>query len=274
MRLQHRANSLAFANRFWRVSASSTLSRKQLDSSILSQINSHGSARPGKMAPSHLIQDETILRHPIRSLIPSGTTPRIKTEPNKIHKRQSSSSSLSVKSFTSSIVSRKRKYTPTESLATMPVEILAYIFGYVGQRELHNLMLTNSNFIEVAASLMYFQPTFASTYRYAQFAWTVSHKEHFANMVRILDLSCFGRPRQGHGDFAPLAGWREFKFRHHDLYYVTRDRMAALAATTLGSKLPNSSHPTPSPFLKNFHRTRDLPIGGICHVLASCKKIR
>jgi hypothetical protein len=162
----------------------------------------------------------------------------------------------------------------------MPSEILDGIFQHLLQPELHVLMLSNSNLTEVAAIYMYFQPHFFSTYRYAQFTYIVSHKEHYASMVRVLDLSYI--TRQGadeQGDLPPQAGWREFKYREHDMYYV-RDRISAMRTTTTLSsgvkvtRITNSSHPAPSPFLKSFHRIRDLPIGGICHVLASCKKIK
>jgi hypothetical protein len=78
-------------------------------------------------------------------------------------------------------------------------------------------------------------------------------------MVRELDLSYFGKiGLDKEGELEPMAGWREFKYSHQ--------RMSKNGGVT--------THPSPSPFLKSFHRTRDLPIGGLCHVLAACKRIR
>ena len=55
-----------------------------------------------------------------------------------------------------------------------------------------------------------------------------------------------------------------------------RDRMTRKTDTASHSSGAGRecTHPAPSPFQKSFHRTRDLPIGGICHVLAACKKIK
>jgi hypothetical protein len=66
--------------------------------------------------------------------------------------------------------SRKRKsiMAPPPTLSTMPVEILTSICQHLPQQELLNLMLCNSNFSEVAAEQLYFEPQFASTYRFAQ----------------------------------------------------------------------------------------------------------
>jgi len=58
------------------------------------------------------------------------------------------------------------------------------------------------------------------------------------------------------------------------MYYV-RDKMSILAsAMASGQKGLTSSHPTPSPFLRSFHRIRDIPFGAICHVLDACKRIQ
>src|SRR6187402_3243269 len=114
-------------------------------------------------------------------------------------------------------------------------------------------------------------------------------------MVRSLDLSYFTKDTLVDGERPPLAGWREFKYRHHDMFYVHRMSHEASTAQKgyslrgLGSGKPQppkpikvletrphggSSHPPPSPMLRSFHRTRDVPIGGICHVLSACSKLR
>jgi hypothetical protein len=121
-------------------------------------------------------------------------------------------------------------------------------------------MLTNSNFIEVAAVYLYASPVFSSTYRFAQFVYSVSHKPHYALMVRELDLSYFSKIGwdETTGELLPLAGWREFKYRSHEMY------------------APRSwhGHVPPSPFLKSYHRTRDVPIGALSHVFAACSKLK
>ncbi len=82
-----------------------------------------------------------------------------------------------------------------------------------------------------------------------------------------------------------MAGWREFKYRHHDMFYVHRQNASSPssqpyksipAQRALGLPLShsNSTHPAPSPLLKSFHRTRDVPIGGIYHVLIACSRIK
>lgn len=202
---------------------------------------------------------------PIRSLIRPVIPIRSKTEPNTIRRRRKSPSLIFLKSFTYSVLSRVYRIPPTSTLASMPAEILACIFQYLAQPDLHALMLTNSYFLEIAASRMYFQPFFASTYRYAQFARTVSHKEHYAEMVRVLDLSYFGAGAGEHWGLEPQAGWREFKCRYHNTSYVGGRKYARAQV---------SSHPAPSPLLKGFRRMRDIPVGGICHVLGACKRIR
>jgi hypothetical protein len=268
LHLSQRSNNLAFSQHH---SLMATLTApKKLHSSVLSQIDGNASGRPREkvMFPLRPVEEhekpEVIsTRQPIRSLIPPVIPSRSKTEPNAIRRRRNSSSSISNKSFTSSISSKVQRTHLTPSLATIPAEILDCIFQHLPQRDLHPLMLAHPTLVEAAATFMYAQPHFASTYRYAQFAWTVSNKEWYADMVRVLDLSYFDEEGGEHGEVVPQAGWREFKYRHHDMYYV-RDRMRVQALT----------HPPPSPYLKSFHRTRDIPLGGICHVLGSCKKIR
>lgn len=117
---------------------------------------------------------------------------------------------------------------------------------------------------------MYIEPYFASTYRFAQFTHTVIHHKHYADMVRVLDLGNFGKDVEDGREMKASAGWREFKYREH---YVNRDRLAEKGLNGHPT-LPNSSHPPPSPLLTNFHFCRDVPIGGICHVLAACNRIR
>jgi hypothetical protein len=69
---------------------------------------------------------------------------------------------------------------------TMPSEILDLIIMYLTQEGLYALMRTNSNLTEIAARRLYKQPSFASTYRYAQFAHTVSTENNMLSQVSYL----------------------------------------------------------------------------------------
>ncbi|KAM3077478.1 hypothetical protein ACMFMG_006818 [Clarireedia jacksonii] len=155
----------------------------------------------------------------------------------------------------------------------MPMELLVLIFDYLSQLDLRNLMLTSSNLLESAATFLYRCPYFASTYRYAQFAYTISKNQSYAAMVRVLDLSYFTKDLDEHGQLLPQAGWREFTYRDQYMPYIQdRDRMGSSGAVRASHNA--STHPAPIPQLKNFHRTRDLPAGAICHVLSACKNLR
>lgn len=190
------------------------------------------------------------------SLNKSKTTPRIL--------RRRGNSTASTRSGTSSVQSKNRKPSAPPSLATLPPELLNNIFKHLSQSSLHALLLTAPNFTSIAVPFLYAHPLFASTYRYAQFAFTVSHNSGYADFVRNLDLSYFGNVGFNYdGELEPVAGWREFKYRS-DNVHLARERMDTTGKT----------HPGPSPFLKSFHRTRDLPIGGVCHVLGACRNIR
>jgi hypothetical protein len=164
-------------------------------------------------------------------------------------------------------------------------------------------MLANSNLSEVAATYLYMMPHFTTSYRFAQFAYTVSHRKHYADIVKVLDLSNLGKEEE---ELRPQAGWREFKYRDSHLHKVNRDRhvtsidpcmdksvdkgiqslkrplpsldsrRGAWLERSLGKTaiLPPTSHPPPSPFLSRFHYCRDVPAGAVCHALAACQNIR
>jgi hypothetical protein len=88
-------------------------------------------------------------------------------------------------------------------------------------------------------------------------------------MVRILDLSYFAKDNKN-GELLPQAGWRDFTYRDHRKPYIPNQTGSEVVTTPNNS----STHPPPSPRLKNFHKTRDLPAGAICRVIAACKNIR
>lgn len=172
---------------------------------------------------------------------------------------------------------------PTPSLATMPGEIVDMIFQYLPQQGLHAMMLTNLNFSEVTAKYLYDAPDFASTYRYAQFAHVVSNRPHYAHMVHSMDLSKFNKAFDSEGGGISIAGWREWKYRNHDMYYVqdpTNPNQRSYQRITTSHQVMKTidqstgSHPPPSPMLMSFSLVRDVPIGSICHVLAACRNIK
>ncbi|KAH8820405.1 hypothetical protein F5884DRAFT_47442 [Xylogone sp. PMI_703] len=272
LRVSQRSNGLAFSHHHF-LSSSITSPPQSHYTPFISKIDGTVTPRLREKRATALRPvmenrgDETVVIK-YRSLIPPA-----KSFSNSLQRRRNSSSTASLKSFTSSVL-RRRKYAVAPNLSTLPVEILDAVCQHLQQPELHALMLTNSNVSEVAASYLYIKPHFASTYRYAQFVWTVSHRAHYAQMVRELDLSyCWGQGQKD-GELVPLAGWREFKYRNHDLYHANRDRLMMGPIGVNHQRHLSSSHPPASPLLKSFHRTRDIPVGGLCHVLAACKGLR
>lgn len=213
---------------------------------------------------------------PVRQGHVTRDTPKAST-PNVI--RRPSSSAASVRSITSSHLSRKRKITPVPTLETIPFEIQDQIFSSLPQETLHALLLTSTALVEAAAIAMYTKPVFASTYRFAQFVTTITHSQRYAEMVRVVDLSKFGK--EDLKDL-PLAGWREWKYRTEPLYSIQREIQSP------GSKIQpgqgrqlddqetqsNPTHAKPNPFLKQWSTCRDVPTGALIHVLKACKRIK
>jgi len=182
------------------------------------------------------------------------------------------SSPASLRSFTSSLRSRKRKLTPVPTLESLPFEIKSQIFRYLSQETLRCLTLTSAVLSEAAAVDLYEWPNFASTYRFAQFVTTVSHSLDSAQLVRVLDLSGFGSEAED----TPIAGWREWKYRTEPLYSIhqhTEFVKQTESESSLGlQKL--TSHPKSNPFLQQWSTCQDVPVGGIVHILEACKHIR
>jgi hypothetical protein len=101
--------------------------------------------------------------------------------------------------------------------------------------------------------------------------------------VRVFDISKFFNAREENGEPAIMAGWREFKYRHHEMYTVHRPftylhptykSLEEQKAMGLPFSTQNRTHPAPSPLLSSFHLCRDVPIGAILHVLHVCKRIK
>lgn len=227
---------------------------------------------------------ETYTRRAISSLI-TPYLPSKRTSKAAHHPHRLSSSASSIRSVTSSIISRKRKYYyehPT--FALLPSEILGEIFSYLDQPTLLSLVKVSRRMVEEAANGLYCQPSFASTYRFAQFVTIVSKNPVLARMVRVLDLSKLGGCVE---DDVPLAGWREWKYRDSPLHTIHRDDQVKKTATILHSpssvrrKKENAAvvtsaslHPLPSPFLQQYSLSRDVPTGALIHLLTACQFLR
>lgn len=169
-----RSNGLAFSHHhFLTVSTSSSTSSH---SYVLPQVDGNAPAKPRERSipylqpvDEHLKKDIIAPRQEVRSLIPPISPARTRTEQNTIRRRRNSSSSASIKSFTSSMLKRRTSIMARAStLVAMPSELLDAIFRHLPQYDLHAIMLSNSNFVEIAVIYLYSHPQFASTYRFAQ----------------------------------------------------------------------------------------------------------
>lgn len=87
-------------------------------------------------------------------------------------------------------------------------------------------------------------------------------------MVRVLDVSTFGK--EPYSDRKPQAGWREWKYRNSNLYQANRN----IVSRDGTPKRSGSSHPPPNPFLETWSLSRDIPIGGLCHAIIACQRLR
>ncbi|KFX96828.1 hypothetical protein V490_03111, partial [Pseudogymnoascus sp. VKM F-3557] len=279
--VSQRSNALAFGPRhvFSASSpyrASSVNLKFRAHASVLAQVDGNGPARPRGLVggPMGGIGQDGALekRQHIRSLIPPEMTMQTRRARgegvNVVIRQKRRPSSASVRSVTSSIRSRRRMQGPKPTLLNLPTEVLGLIFKDFSQKELRELMLVNSAFTEAAANLMYHTPLFASTYRFAQFAYTVSHQKHYGDRVRVLDVSGFANVAQF--DRQPEAGWREWKFRNHDLYQGN-SRLHVPERRPTRRRMPHRKHPQPNPFLEAWALSRDIPLGGLCHAIQGCQ---
>ncbi|KFY21049.1 hypothetical protein V491_03201 [Pseudogymnoascus sp. VKM F-3775] len=215
-------------------------------------------------------------RQNIRSLIPPemnmSASRRARVDGmNVVIRQKRRQSSASVRSVASSIRSKRRVAGPKPTLLNLPTEVLGVIFKDFKQSELRDVMLVHSALAEAAANLMYHTPLFASTYRFAQFAYTVSHHKHYGDRVRVLDVSGFAQVAQF--ERQPEAGWREWKFRTHDLYQGN-SRLHIPERRPTRRRMTHRKHPQPNPFLEAWALSRDIPLGGLCHAIQSCQYLK
>ena len=282
--VSQRSNALAFGPRHvfsasLPYPASSVNPKFRGQVAVLAQVDGNGPARPRGFAnpPMGVMGTDGVLgrRQNIRSLIPPemtiSTRRARKDGVNVVLRQNRRQSSASVRSVTSSIRSRRRMQGPKPTLLTLPTEVLGVIFKDFTQKELHDVMLVNSALTEAAANLMYHKPLFASTYRFAQFAYIVSHHKHYGDRVRVLDVSGFTHVAQF--DRKPEAGWREWKFRTHDLY-TGNARLNKPERRPTRRRVFHRGHPQPNPFLETWALSRDIPLGGLCHAIQSCQFLK
>lgn len=162
-------------------------------------------------------------------------------------------------------------WAPKPSLVALPTEVLDNILEYLEQTDLHSVMLTSTALVEAAANRIYYHPKFATTYRYAQFAYTVSHKQTYADRVRVLDVSGFNKVPQFERE--PEAGWREWKLRNHDMYRANSKLVVPPKKPSARKRVTRRSHPKCNPFLEPWALSRDIPLGALCHALKSCENL-
>ena len=160
---------------------------------------------------------------------------------------------MSPKSSTVSKGGGPKETSSQAALESLPFEIKDQIFSYLPQADLHNLLFTSPSFIEAITIELYHNPTFPTTYRFAQFVTTVSHSKRYADMVKILDIRV---PVNPWIDKSDRATWREWKYRDQPLYAAQY-----------------RPHPTRCPFMI-FEEDNVLPIGAVVHVLMACQNIR
>lgn len=287
IQVSQRSNALAFGPRhvFSASSpyrASSVNLKFRAHASVLAQVDGNGPARSrGLVGPPMGVLGVdgggALLgkRQNIRSLIPpemnmSARRARVDGV-NVVIRQKRRQSSASVRSVASSIRSRRRMQGPKPTLLNLPTEVLGVIFKDFEQKELRDVMLVHSALTEAAANLMYHTPLFASTYRFAQFAYTVSHHKHYGDRVRVLDVSGFAQVAQF--ERQPEAGWREWKFRNHDLYQG-RSRLHVPERRPTRRRMTHRKHPQPNPFLEAWALSRDIPLGGLCHAIQSCQYLK
>ncbi|PWW79198.1 hypothetical protein C7212DRAFT_272663 [Tuber magnatum] len=235
--------------------------------------DAHSLASPGpavSTAPQYTQRPVSSLITPVLSSKPVKRTSKKSSHPHRL-----SSSASSIRSAASSNLSRKRKYYYEHpKLSTLPSEILDEIFQRLDQDTLLALAKASRRMFDEAAHTLYASPSFASTYRLAQFVSVVSQNCSLARMVRTLDLSNLSCVDPD----VPLAGWREWKFRSSRLYTTHRDdlqdRKKSGQRENRLATLKSSTHPLPSPLLNKYSTSRDVPVGGIVHILRACPHLR
>ena len=168
--------------------------------------------------------------------------------------------------FVSSAAKEAKEPTGKSMLETLPSEVKDHIFSYLPHETLYSLLFTGSALSEAAAIQLYRRPRYRTTYRFAQFVTTVSHLRHYANMVRVFELS----DRSGAQDRANgFASWREWKYRDKPFYAAQAPPKQLLEPQ---KKAYNGAHPGANHLFNRMDVS--MPVGLVVQVLAACRHIR
>jgi len=154
------------------------------------------------------------------------------------------------------------------SLINIPTELVHSVVRYLSRTDLLNLICVCQQLRSELTAVLYAKPYFMSTYRFAQFVTTISHKPNLADLVRELDLSHISKLPKNSG----LAEWREWKYRTESLYsiYPSQDTESSKDLTRSTSKHP-LAHPL---LLKHSTGGHDIPLGALMHIVKSCPHLR
>lgn len=157
------------------------------------------------------------------------------------------------------------------NIPSLPPEILQQTFSYLDRKAWHNLTLVHRQLTPSALVLLYSEPHFFSSYRFAQFVTTVATSAAHAALVRdlilkrdnanLVDLN--GIFNDGIS-FEMLAGWREWKYRGSGVW-------GPLPAP----KGRTWKHPLAALFSRREEKAKStIPIGALIQVLTACVNLR
>lgn len=211
-----------------------------------------------------------------RSIRPCRPIPSVRLASSRLSVSRGSS-----RNYSSAVAKRK----PLE-LVDLPVEILEQVFTHLSQKNLVKIMYLSRQLYHIIQQVIYRQPQFISTYRFAQFVSTITKKAETSCLVYELDLSKIEAGMMNE-DGLILAGWRDWKLRSEPLYSTSRFTKALLTVRSSNKNghinarnntppplpTPGNEHPIQSPLLKQFSQSKDIPSGAIIHVLTACRNL-
>ena len=148
----------------------------------------------------------------------------------------------------------------------LPPEILQQTFGYLDREAWHNITLVHRQLTPSALVLLYQEPQFFSSYRFAQFVTTVATSADHAALVRDLTLK---KDSANLVDLCGifdemLAGWREWKYHGSRVW----GPLPAPAGRTW-------THPLAALFSRREDKAKStIPIGALIQVLTACVNLR
>ncbi|AOA64805.1 Ciclopirox olamine resistance protein [Komagataella phaffii CBS 7435] len=194
---------------------------------IHSQENDPPLSFPSGYYPLSLVKENTKKRFQMKykSLLQPINTKRKKL-------MSSTSDSFSIHSIRSTMNTISNVRAPPKSLESLPTEVLSIVMSYVDDRiTLIHCLYVSKKLKAAVTPVLYRDPYITSTYRLAQFVYTLLNHQELALHLKSLDLSKV-RPGVDLSDegyyikdlalrnqhLEPLAGWRDWKFRDHPVY--------------------------------------------------------